>query len=323
MNVFATYLVLTLTVVTSASVVTFEKSPDVIHTVLTKQMTLSCSIKDSAPSGSLIGRSLMTPTNVKYVTSILVLRNGKEIATITPFSPATALQANDYWDRLNVTGSIPGQAGEQGRLTLTWLYPDDLEAGNYSCEVNGINAIGHNVMLSAELVMGVRHPDMSDIIQHVHDQGMQIDLQKIENQKALDKISDLELKLASQKSEIMAAMNSRLDDVMNQLNNSRHYENGTVECDNSNTGRDWTVVGNFKEKNTTVQFSYPYSSTPIIHVSPVRLNQYHRNSDSYPSNYWIEVVDVSRTEFTIVCKASSRSSYIYIENLQVSWISIA
>jgi len=311
--------------ITSASVVTFDKSPDVIHTILTKHMTLKCSIKDSAsaPSGALVGRSILnTQSNVQFVTSIVVLKDGQEVASITPFSPARALQVNGSWDQMNVTGAMQGQAGERGWLTLSWFYPDAAEAGNYTCEVNGINDVGHNLKYTASLSMSVRNPDMNDIIEHVHDQGMELEIQKLKNQEASQKINDLELKLSNLKSNLLTEMENKLDSMRAMLNDSKHYESGEVQFDNSNSYYyDWTSEGNYRTKNITVYFQSPYTKTPIIHLSPVHFDYYLRSSN-YDSNYWIDVVDLTETEFTIFCK-SIYNSYAYLKDLQVNWISIA
>ena len=152
---------------------------------------------------------------------------------------------------------------------------------------------------------------------------MELEIQKLKNQEASQKINDLELKLSNLKSNILTEMENKLDSMRAMLNDSKHYESGEVQFDNSNTYV-WASEGNYRTKNVTVYFQSPYTKTPIIHLSPVHFDYYQSSRNSnYDSNYWIDVVDLTETEFTIVCKSSNYNGYAYLKDLQVNWISIA
>ena len=74
-------------------------------------MTLRCSLDDTSGAG-LVGRSVdRTSEDVHYVMSILVTRNGADVASITTHIPARAMA--DVTN-VHVTGSIGDAPGDRG-----------------------------------------------------------------------------------------------------------------------------------------------------------------------------------------------------------------
>ena len=51
-------------------------------------------------------------------------------------------------------------------LELTWDYPTDVQSGNYTCEVNGVDKSGHHVMFSTSVDLPVRYPDIKDLVRN-------------------------------------------------------------------------------------------------------------------------------------------------------------
>merc|ERR1719239_1815825 len=63
---------------TPSSGVQLSSDPKIIQTILTQDMQMSCSFNDT--SGG----------DLRFVTSLVIIRNGVEIASITPFAPVYA-----------------------------------------------------------------------------------------------------------------------------------------------------------------------------------------------------------------------------------------
>merc|ERR550534_1525284 len=124
-----------------ASVVTVTSDPGTGHLGLTRRLTVTCAVSDVSASNAIIGRrdagSSQSPDDLQYVTSLAVWRDGLALASVTEHSAATAL--GDLAN-ITVTGSLNGT---KGLLTLTWLFPGQGQAGEYTCEGAGVTAQGH------------------------------------------------------------------------------------------------------------------------------------------------------------------------------------
>merc|ERR1711978_380138 len=108
--------------------------------------------------------------------SLVVQKNGVDIASITPYSPAAAVGNQGS---LNVTGQI---AASTGFLLLNWSYPGDSERGNLTCEANGIDATGHTTSFSTSLMVNVKEPSLTDLMNLLAKQAQ-------ENKDLLNKVN--------------------------------------------------------------------------------------------------------------------------------------
>ena len=107
-------------------------------------------------------------------------------------------------------------------------------------------------------------------------------------------------------------------------------QSGLISCGDSRT---WREHGR-SDITKTVTFSTPYSTKPVIHLSPVAVNQQSSGhsglwpvvSDSGNANhvlgYSVEVQSVSTTGFTMRCHIASTSSTYRLSQLDASWVSI-
>jgi len=165
---------LCLIAVTQGSELLFHQTSDVITPLHTTSHTLRCSLNDSASTPQVIvGRDLThTDTNVKFITSILVLRDGKDIATISEHVTA---RAQSDLGNLQVKGQIYNLPTERGYLELTWDYPTSSQAGSYECQVDSINSAGHHVVYSTSLELEAKQPTLDDVVSHVHALQLVID----------------------------------------------------------------------------------------------------------------------------------------------------
>ena len=91
---------------------------------------------------------------------------GQDIASITLASAARPLVSDT---NLHVTGDLTRRPGERGHLELSWTYPGDDQAGEFSCEANAVNDIGHSVVFSTSLAVTAREPSLADLVNHIHD----------------------------------------------------------------------------------------------------------------------------------------------------------
>merc|ERR1712154_12968 len=117
-----------MTVHATDSTVTLTITPSGIQPGLTSDLTLTCGVNDviTASSGGIVGRGLpdtssqfaqaatQTTDQLATVTSLVVTRNGGNVASVTTVTPAHALTDPN----LTVTGSLGG--GVAGNLSLAW-----------------------------------------------------------------------------------------------------------------------------------------------------------------------------------------------------------
>jgi len=270
-----------------------------------------------------------------YVTSVVILRDGKDVASITPFTPATAILDKAS---LNVTGAI---STSSGYLELTWPLPGQEQGGNYTCEVNGIVGAGHNEVLTKSLVMPVEAPSLSQLTSHIHDQEV-----KLKTQDAL--IHNLQQQLVNQQQQytrLEDKISNETDVKIQQMlalikqQQHQHIENGTVEC-GASTGSHtdwnglhladlnginqnaagWTREGNFKVSTVHQTFNTSYSTPPIVRWSISDIKHSSDGSRHPLEEYHVAVVETDLQGFTIQCKIPYNNAYQMYE-LKLHWTS--
>jgi len=137
------------------SKILFSADPGVITSNLTQAMSMRCSLNETDPlaltttPGNVIGKRdvLQTQDNVNSVTSIVITRNnGDPVAQIIMGQQP---KANADLANMRVTGDLSGSGapGEQGYLELNWTDPTTAQTGEYMCEINTIDQMGHSIIL--------------------------------------------------------------------------------------------------------------------------------------------------------------------------------
>jgi len=158
---------------TTASLLKFQSSTNEIQSLLTQQMTMRCSLEDNSPTGpgAIVGRSVTTTaTDVSYLTSLVLMKDGAEIAHVTIQTPAKAMNNA----QVKVGGKLDTNNREKGYLEVTWQYPIDGDAGEFTCEANGMTSAGHNVVFSKTLEVQVKQPNTSDLVRTIHQLMMDV-----------------------------------------------------------------------------------------------------------------------------------------------------
>lgn len=262
----------------TGSVIIFEATPDVIKTGITSSITIRCNLDDTTTGSdvSLIGRDVSaTLDNIHQLSSIVLMRNGVDIASMTQVFPARALNTSS---KLQVTGDL-----NQRFIEITVDYPSDSMSGEYFCEINAVNDVGHAVVFTKSLEIGAQKPTFDDLI---------------------DEIRKLRIEKESEKQLI----NQRID----RLN---HTETGRIVCGHSNT---WTLLNipdNHKVVDVTQQFQRPYDHIPEVKAGIVFLD--HWNDENIRISTSIK--NVTENSVTIRCETWHGST---VHNVAVTWISV-
>merc|ERR1711941_60285 len=285
----------------TGSIIVFDTYPRQVLEDLSRTMTMRCSLNDTALSfaNGLVGRRDFTETanNIQHVTSLVIMRNsGEHVASVSQFVPAKALVD---LSNLQVTGDVSGNGnnGERGYIELTWLHPSNAQSGEYTCEVNAINELNHNVIFSTSVEVALTPPQIEDLVKYVQD------LEK-ENAVAKNKLSSLVNDTVT--------VNSLLD----QCCKPKHTEMGTLGCDDSDSWTQTTGRWNPKYKLINHKFNTPYDKPPVVKLGVVSLD--HHNGGN--TRFDVSITKVDRNGFQIKCETWANS---YIYGIDVSWISLS
>merc|ERR1712110_34162 len=277
------------------SVIFLTKSTDFIKPYLTHSLGVRCSLEDSVwqklttttdPTAAVIGKrnTQTTPDNVQFVTSLVVSRDGQDVATVSDYVPVKALADQG---KLVVTGGISKQPGERGYLSLTWSEPTTDQAGNYSCTVSGIDDQGHAVTYTTSTNVQVGEISLNDLLEHVHKLEMDNLRQQTINNETSQKLEEL-----------------------------RHVEQGKIACGNSDT---WVhdKGSASMHKDVSVKFAHPYNNPPLIHHG---VQDAFINHDMH-AYFSTRVIKVDDQGFTLRCSLWDNGSH-HLSDLQVGWMSV-
>ena len=155
------------------SKITVTSHPASVLLGLTEQLTVRCDVRDTSASATIVGRRDVTQTvdNVEEVTSIILMMNGQDVASVTNLAAA---QVKDGSLNSQVTGQVSSSAsGGTGFLEVTFTDPIDYQAGEYHCEANGLSQ-GHGVVFSTSLEVSSAAPNVSDLLGVIRDMGEEI-----------------------------------------------------------------------------------------------------------------------------------------------------
>ena len=275
-------------------------------------MTMRCSFDDglltwtntsTSASGSLVGRRDVNSTQqIATLSSIAITRDGMDIATVSYANPARSLVDTNVF----VTGSISGQSGLSGFLELTWDYPLSEQIGEYVCELNGLTASGHNVVLTKSLSVNAGEATLDDLITHIHD--LEIKTQTLENccQSQKAKIQALENKSQSQENEIQA--------VKSDLSEARHIESGQISCGRQST---WADLAN---NQVSQSFHKVYKQAPVVHLSVTVVDTQVVNKTYL--YYTASLVSVDTNGFVVNCFSHPDSVHGKVIQLNLDWIAV-
>ncbi|XP_059154526.1 uncharacterized protein LOC131940008 [Physella acuta] len=138
---------------TFGSKMVFQASTSAITTALTPTLKVNCSLESIKEMS----------TQFKNILSITITREDSEvIASVSACNPATAY--SDF-QTVSVAGDVTFTTSPvMGYLSLTWSNPDQQQAGTYTCNINGLTADNHGVMLTGNLTVQVREPIVNELV---------------------------------------------------------------------------------------------------------------------------------------------------------------
>lgn len=274
--------------VTRCSVILFQATPTVVKEGLTSAVTLRCSLNDTSPSSAVIGRRDVTRTadNVELVTSVIIMQNGNDVASVTQGHSARSLTAAG---NIRVTGDVTKRVGEKGHIEVTYTAPNQNETGEFVCEVNAITEAGHGVVFTTSLEVTTSQPTMADLISHIRDLTLSRD------------------SLAARVTQMEAG----------RVNGSAHSESGVIECFDSTkwNGQHHVAAGDTHTLDVRQRFSTSYTAPPTVQLGVVEMDD-----DNHKNSRWVvSLVSVDTTGFTVRCGTWMDST---IFRMAVSWVSI-
>ena len=120
-------------------------------------------------------------------------------------------------------------------------------------------------------------------------------------------------------------MQSQIDALKSEVNDSTHVETGWLDCDDSDK---WPTVQNRdhgyhgwnyfdSERVMTATFKSAYKSPPVVFLSISDLAVL----DVDNIMYGIQVLNVSSQGFTMRCGANDGSKY-RVQDMEVTWIAV-
>jgi len=267
-----------LAALTTGSVIKFNASQPSIQPPLTEDLSMRCSLEDTEThagptSGpAVIGKrdTSRTSDDVAYVTSLIIKKDGADIATINEHFPAKSLTNSA---NLKVSGSLSGTTGEKGFLELSWHRPDLHQVGDYTCEVTSLMTSGSTVKFTATVAVDRDELGLDDIINHVS----ALQIHEETNRKLIE---DLQNKVDNQQATILAqnaAFNSlktntssQITGILKTITERTHMETGLVQFPKSAS---WIAQpGNQWLKREKITFKRPFSSPPQIITSVGRMD---------------------------------------------------
>jgi len=314
-------------VVAVGTTVNLTVTPAGIQPGLTPDLTLTCGVSDviTAGSGGIVGRrevqdasQVSTGTQKRAdqltaVTSLVVNKDGVAVASVTSVTAAHASQSEPG---LTVSGGLVG--GLAGNLSLAWTDPTSSEAGNYSCEVNGLDRDGHSVRVTAAVVVWEREVGVQDLVVHIQRLTNQLKDQQTINQDQQKTIQDqlqccqqTKTELTSQITALQTSSQQRSDQLLARLT---HIETGALDF---GSDRDWPPVGNDQTfKTFSVTFAKPYPKPPVVHLSVLHI--YFR--EDFYVWYNLELVSVTSQGFTCGVRGAEQKHFL-IYDFHVQWTS--
>jgi len=159
-----------------ASEIVFQATPSQVIEGLTPVLTLHCGLQKTATgaTNSIIGRRdtdslsrrdvTSTTDDMTEVSSLIIMRNGKDLASISHKSPAHLINSSS---NLQVSGVVQSGGVEEGYLDLTIHQPTQSDLGELTCEINAVAQTGHSQVFSTSVEVNARPPTLADMVSYV------------------------------------------------------------------------------------------------------------------------------------------------------------
>jgi len=299
------------------SAISFVSSSSFVKPHISNNLTLTCKLLDTSPSQPAIGKRSVpdhhhvstreqgamrrgsqndgverseldddsmekrsvnqTAENMKFVMTMVITRNGVDLATISEHFPVKPLVPE-----VTVTGHLTNGQAERGKLQMTWPHPSQAEAGNYQCVIDTLSPEGHSIIFSQTLNIAEAEVSISDLSSKMH---------KLELEK-----EQMQLTIADQAKVInsLQGKDSDVDKVISSLNLTDHTLLTTI---NSLKSTDTSInqkIDNINKADTAMKAditSVNQALTSLRNIARVEPNifftAYLSTSRSYSQNHVI------------------------------------
>jgi len=238
---------------------------------------------DLGDSDDLEERSVsvtQTDDNMDFVTSIIISKDGKDLATITEHVPATSL---DGASGFQVYGQLSGLTGGKGYLQLVWTHPGPAEAGNYRCDIDALTNRGRSFDFTKTLSVSEEEVTMQDLVTHLQ----KAELDKLNLHKTIDNQNKEIATLLQSDVKMQTTIDNQTKTIDNQTQNIQQMRS-TIE----NQAKVITDQGN--QITSLQQFDVKLNQSLSDLSSKARLE---------PDVFFTAVVDASHTGWVVQNKS--------------------
>lgn len=137
------------------STIMFNASTANVKQGLTSSLTLQC---------QLTAEGMRDATHSAEVMSLLVMKDGNDVASVSRLQPAQVMDASG---NVEVEGSVNASGTQRGFIQVQIKNPDSAQLVRFVCEINVINNAGHVTTLSRSLKVGETTPTLADLIGYI------------------------------------------------------------------------------------------------------------------------------------------------------------
>jgi len=276
-----------------------------------------------------VGKRSTSSDDVKVVTSLIVTRDGVDIASVSEHISAQAL--SDVGS-VRVDGLVDNNVvGEKGYISMTWTYPSVSQGGNYSCIVHGIDEAGHDVTFSSSVFVDIAEPSINDLVGYIH--ALQVENNKLkvnlsqqeEHINEQDQTIKQQDQTIKQQGQTITQQGQTIKQHETMIAERSHLEEGSFYCGSSPNWNDGNTVvytpesgsRHFRYKDFPVRFSKPYTKTPRVSVE---VQDGHWGADDF-AWFRVDARAVGTQGFTLRCGINIDGNH-RIDYLRVRWLAI-
>ena len=107
-----------------------------------------------------------TVSEMKFPASIVITRNGTDVASISTHTPVTSFEKSTD---VQVSGQISHTGPKHVYLQVNWTYPGPDQQGTYTCTITGFDVRGHPVTASKSIDVSDTEITLRDLYNYIHD----------------------------------------------------------------------------------------------------------------------------------------------------------
>ncbi|XP_059178920.1 uncharacterized protein LOC131958037 [Physella acuta] len=252
----------------------FQASPNIVVVGVTRYLELKC------------GTTRGEDSSIESLISIIISRTAnpqdttfKELASLTMFTPE--VQITDV-SEVNLISSGNIDNNGESYIRLVWEFPGADKAGNYKCDVNGVDHIGHPIYFNSAVMISSRHPDVETVAAQI--KNLTLLVENVNSYMNLLKDEEILLKVRKWDERIEAAKHSffTISEAydgrryyLSKLNRLQVAEDAEAMC--KLFGGYLTEVDSFQEHEFIIQFLTKFASVGYYTILTGGTDEAHEN----------------------------------------------